>query len=157
DTEIEIRVGAGLTPDRPQLVDQRGNSPRFCPASAQRTPERDAPSGLTGRAVDEVCRYAGGWNPTLPTEFQKLNDGWDAEPNAPEPHVRVDDADLTLTFFLSPWSHTKIREYDRGEIIFRNCWRYRVGAPNDEGWYKGHCRFRCLAPEWGDFYEVTGG
>lgn len=49
-----------------------------------------------------------------------------------------------------------MRDYDRGEIVFRNCWRYRVGPPNDEGWYKGHCRFRCLAPEWGDFYEVTG-
>jgi len=119
-------------------------------------PERDRRFGITERAVVHGYRYAGSWKFTVPTEFQKLNEGWDAEPNVPEPHVHEDGAGLTLTFFLSPWSQTNIREYDRGEIDFRNCWRYRVGAPNDEGWYKGHCRFRCLAPEWGDFYEVTG-
>jgi hypothetical protein len=92
----------------------------------------------------------------LPTYFCKLNNGWDAEPNAPEPRVQVSDAGLSLTFFLSPYSQSKVREYDRGEISFPNCWRYRLGVPNDEGWYKGHCRFRCLAPDWGDFYQVGG-
>jgi hypothetical protein len=132
----------------------RGGSP--LPRLSTQNPGAHQRSGLAGRTAGQRSRYAGGWNLTLPTEFQKLNEGWDAEPNAPEPHVRVDDGDLTLTFFLNPWIHPNIRQYDRGEIVFRDCWRYRVGAPNDEGWYKGYCRFRCLAPEWGDFYEVTG-
>jgi hypothetical protein len=92
----------------------------------------------------------------VPTYFRKLNDGWDAEPNVPEPHVWFNDVVSTLTFFLSPYSQTDVRQYDRGEISFPNCWRYRLGAPNNEGWYRGQCRFRCLAPDWGDFYEVGG-
>src|SRR5580704_11013528 len=91
----------------------------------------------------------------LPTYFAKLNESWDAEPNAPEPHVRIDGTGLALTFFLSPSLNPRLRDYDRGELFFSNCWRYRVGPPGDEGWEKGHCRFRCLAPH-GDFYEVTG-
>ena len=27
---------------------------------------------------------------------------------------------------------------------------------NDEGWYRGQCRFSRLAPAWGEFYEVRG-
>jgi hypothetical protein len=100
--------------------------------------------------------YADGRNFTLATHFEKLNEDWDAESGAPEPSVRTDEFGLTLTFFLNPWLNPKFRLYDRGEIFFGNCWRYRLGYPNDEGWHRGHCRFRCWAPEWGDFYEVTG-
>ena len=92
----------------------------------------------------------------LGTYFKKLNEGWDAEPNAPEPEVQLDGTGLTITFFLNARLNPQFRDYDRGELFFPNCWRYRLGSPNDEGWYKGHCRFRCLAPEWGDFYEVSG-
>ena len=112
------------------------------------TPERDQRSGISAMLV------AG--TPALATYFKKLNEGWDAEPGAPEPHVRADEAGLTLTFFLNSQLNPQFRDYDRGELFFLNCWRYRLGHPNDEGWYKGHCRFRCLAPDWGDFYEVSG-
>jgi len=95
-------------------------------------------------------------NIALGTSFEKLNKDWDAESGAPEPNVRTGDSGLTLTFFLSSSLNPKFRDYDRGELFFPNCWRYRLGSPNDEGWDKGHCRFRCWAPEWGDFYEVTG-
>jgi hypothetical protein len=90
------------------------------------------------------------------TDFKKLNEGWDANPGAPEPCVQFDESGLTLTFSLNAQLNPQFRDYDRGELFFSNCWRYRLGYPNDEGWYKGHCRFRCLAPEWGDFYEVSG-
>jgi hypothetical protein len=97
-----------------------------------------------------------GRNIALETHFEKLNNVWGAESGAPDPKVRTDESGLTLTFFLGWSPNPKFRDYDRGEIFFSNCWRYRLGYPNDEGWYKGHCRFRCWAPEWGDFYEVTG-
>lgn len=92
----------------------------------------------------------------MATHFEKLNRGWDAKAGAPEPTVQMGESGLTLTFFLSSSLNPGIRDYDRGEIFFPKCWRYRLGYPNDEGWYKGHCRFRCWAPDWGDFYEVTG-
>jgi hypothetical protein len=92
----------------------------------------------------------------LRTHFEKLNEGWDAEGGAPEPKLHTDTSGLTLTFLLSSSLNPGFREYDRGEIFFPNCWRYRLGYPNDEGWEKGHCRFRCWAPLWGDFYEVSG-
>ena len=41
-------------------------------------------------------------------------------------------------------------------LTFHDCWRYRVGTVNDEGWYRGQCRFSGLAPAWGEFYEVRG-
>ena len=90
------------------------------------------------------------------TYFKKLHEDWDAQPGAPEPNVRTDEPGLTLTFFRNVSLNSKFRDYDRGEIFFPNCWRYRLGYPNDAGWYRGHCRFRCWAPAWGDFYEVTG-
>jgi hypothetical protein len=90
----------------------------------------------------------------LRTDFTKLNDGWNAEGGAPEPEVHRAESGLSLTFFLRP--DGKIRDYDRGELFFPNSWRYRLGPPDDEGWERGQCRFRCLAPQWGDFYEVTG-
>src|SRR5262245_37586192 len=41
----------------------------------------------------------------MPTEtsFRKLNENWNAEPNAPEPVVRVEQPDLILEFGLNPW------------------------------------------------------
>jgi hypothetical protein len=61
---------------------------------------------------------------------------------------------LRLTFFLRP--DENIRDYDRGELFFPNCWGYRLGPTSDEGWERGQCQFRCLATQWGDFYEVKG-
>jgi hypothetical protein len=92
----------------------------------------------------------------MPTNFTKLNDGWNAEPNAPMPAVRVDGKALVLTFDLNPWIFPAFKEGDRGEVSFTECWRYRLGATNDEGWYHGQCRFSRRAPDWGEFYEVEG-
>ena len=103
-----------------------------------------------------VLSRSGGRTFSLGTTFKKLNEDWDVEAGAPEPSVRTDESGLTLTFFLRSSLNSRLREYDRGEIFFPNCWRYRLGYPNDEGWDRGHCRFRCWAPAWGDFYEVTG-
>jgi len=88
------------------------------------------------------------------TEFTKLNEGWNAEGGAPYPEVHRDESGLRLAFFLRAGG--EIRDYDRGELLFPKCWRYRLGPTNDEGWERGQCRFRCLAPLWGDFYELTG-
>jgi len=90
------------------------------------------------------------------TSFAKLNENWNAEPNAPEPVVRVDGADLILEFGLNAWQFPQFSEGQRGYIRFRDTWRYRVGIVNDEGWDRGQCRFSSVAPAWGEFYEVSG-
>ena len=90
------------------------------------------------------------------TTFTKLNDGWNAEPNAPHPHVRRRNADLVLEFYMNPWQFPEYNEEDIGILTLTNCWRYRLGDTNDEGWYRGQCRFGKRAPRWGEFYEVEG-
>jgi hypothetical protein len=90
------------------------------------------------------------------TRFVKLNDGWNAEPNAPAPVVDRSGNDVVLEFRLNPFQCKKFSNGDRARLVFRNCWRYRLGGTNDEGWYLGQCRFSKVAPAWGEFYEVQG-
>ena len=90
------------------------------------------------------------------TRFVKLSDEWNAEPNAPAPVVARSGNDVILEFDLNPFQFRKFSEGDRGRLVFRNCWRYRLGGTNDEGWYLGQCRFSKTAPAWGEFYEVQG-
>lgn len=58
--------------------------------------------------------------------------------------------DLEVTFI------TNRDDEAQGKLTFSNCWRYRLGPTNDEGWWRKQCRFSLAAPEWGEFYEVTG-
>lgn len=92
----------------------------------------------------------------MSTFFNKLNDDWNAEPNAPEPSVRIEASDLVLEFTANSFVFPRFREDQRIRLRFENCRRYRLGPTNDEGWYRGQCRFSSLAPRWGEFYEVTG-
>lgn len=90
------------------------------------------------------------------THFKQLNNGWNAEPNAPEPAVRVQGREIILSFRMNPFKYPAFQEDDVGELHFSGCARYRLGPTNDEGWYRGQCRFSDVAPQWGEFYEVIG-
>jgi hypothetical protein len=92
----------------------------------------------------------------MATLFIKLNDDWNAEPNAPAPAVACSRNDVVLEFRLNAFQFRRFSKGDRGRLVFRNCWRYRLGGANDEGWYFGRCRFSKIAPAWGEFYEVQG-
>jgi hypothetical protein len=72
------------------------------------------------------------------------------------PKVRLEGTTLVLTFYLNPWAFPRFKLGDRGELMFPDCWRYRLGATNDEGWWRGQCRFSRRAPDWGEFYELEG-
>lgn len=87
--------------------------------------------------------------------FAKLNEGWNAEPNAPEPRVEVDTSSVWLTFFLNPWAYPAAEE-EMGSLVFHKCSMWRLGATNDEGWHAGQCRYSKVAPDWGEFYELLG-
>jgi len=70
--------------------------------------------------------------------------------------LRVRERTLILSFYLNPWIFPEFKLGDVGELTFSDCWRYRLGPTNDEGWWRGQCRFSRRAPEWGEFYEVAG-
>jgi hypothetical protein len=89
------------------------------------------------------------------TVFARLSVDWNAEPNAPHPTVRVEGSTLRLAFAVNPFVFP-FEQGARAEITFADCWRYRLGSPNDEGWYAGQCRFGRTASTWGEFYELTG-
>lgn len=90
------------------------------------------------------------------TRFTKLNEGWNAEPNAPEPRVMVVGSDVQLEFLLNEQEFPKLARFKGGRLIFKNATKYRMGRVNDEGSYRGQCRFSKRAPAWGEFYEVDG-
>jgi hypothetical protein len=85
--------------------------------------------------------------------FKKLNDGWNAEPNDPAENVVVYGNLVELSFALNPWEFDAA-EGSRATLNFSQCARWRLGRPNDEGWYRGQGRFETSSHSWGEFYEV---
>ena len=90
------------------------------------------------------------------TTFTKLNEGWNAEPNGHNPEITIEGSDLLFEFLLNDLMFPNYKTAEKGILRFSDCWRYRLGCTNDEGWYRGQCRFSRLAPAWGEFYEVHG-
>jgi hypothetical protein len=91
---------------------------------------------------------------SLVMRWTKLNTTFDAEPNAPDPRVTVDGDLVTVRFFLNPFIWADVQDGDEAELIFRRVLMYRLGATNDEGFYRGQCRFSSSGIKWGDFYEL---
>lgn len=87
--------------------------------------------------------------------FIHLNPDWNAEPNAPDSRVRVVGDKVELSFDLNPWAYTA-EEGERATLLFSVVSKWRLGSTNDEGWYRGQCRYSSIAPAWGEFYELTG-
>ena len=56
----------------------------------------------------------------------------------------------------NPYAYRQYEKVPEIAVCFANCSKYRVTSVNDEGWYSGQCRFSGLAPEWGEFYEISG-
>jgi hypothetical protein len=85
----------------------------------------------------------------------RLNVDWEAQPNAPNSEITLDDSVLTLRFWLNPWAY-RAKQWQRGVLTFDNCRTWRLEPTNDEGWWRGQCRYGMTAPQWGAFYEVSG-
>jgi len=90
------------------------------------------------------------------TEFYQINDGWNADPNAPSPSIEVRGEDLILRFLVNPFQFHDFERGDIGVLRFVRCERYRLGPTDDVGWHLRRCRFSKLAPKWGEFYLVRG-
>lgn len=89
------------------------------------------------------------------TTFTQLNHGWNAEPNSPGPLVEITSTTLRLSFFLTPFLFEACEE-EVAQLTFTGVRRWRLGPTNDEGWYRGQCRYGPLVPAWGEFYEIGG-
>ncbi|KQX32561.1 MULTISPECIES: hypothetical protein [Ensifer] len=87
--------------------------------------------------------------------FIQLNENWNADPNVPAVEVRAAGSLIQLCFRLALWGHPA-REDEIGYLTFGGCQAWRLGATNDEGWFRGQCRYSRLAPKWGEFYELVG-
>lgn len=90
------------------------------------------------------------------TTFRQLNEGWNAEPNAPGPKVEWHGNDLRVSFLMNAFEFPVYCADDLGVITFTDCARYRMGNLNDEAWCRGEGRFSGITHRWGEFYEVRG-
>ena len=91
----------------------------------------------------------------MSTEYKKLNIGWNADPNVPDPTVEIEGCAIRLTFLANAYEFAEYKEGDLLQLVFQGCSKYRLGSTNDEGWYMGQCRFGQKIP-WGEFYELSG-
>ena len=88
-------------------------------------------------------------------KFVRLNKDWNAEPNAPYPYLEITASNIKLSFYLNHFQYRQFNEGDIGILEFHNCLQYRMGAPNDEGFYiYEQSRYKQYGVEWGHFYLV---
>lgn len=84
----------------------------------------------------------------------KLNENWNAEPNVPEPQIDIEDNDLYLSFSLNHFTDKSLKKGQKGQLIFKDCYIYRLGSVNDEGFSMGQFRYGPEDMKWGGFYEL---
>lgn len=85
-------------------------------------------------------------------EYERLNNDWNAEPNAPDPKLSINDNSVTLDFYLNYEKFERFNEGDKGQLKFINCHSYSFNSMNDEGYFKGNFRYKDNELPWGDFY-----
>ena len=89
----------------------------------------------------------------------KLSEDYQSDPNIASPKVKIDRKELTLSFELNYFIFP-FKEGQFGKIVFNSCYSYRLGKPNDEGFYLDENdlwnkeNFPDL--EWNCFYEAQG-
>ena len=67
--------------------------------------------------------------------FIKINKGWNAEPNSPMPTIKIEGRTVILSFYLNAFIYDDYEEDDIGILEFYNCRQYRIGSPNEDGFY----------------------
>jgi len=88
--------------------------------------------------------------------IKKLNKNYESDPNIAEPIIRLNDNTLDLSFELNHIIFN-FKENQKGHIKFNSCEAFRVGGPNDEGFYlnDGFWNKKKIGEiEWNCFYEV---
>lgn len=87
--------------------------------------------------------------------FEQLNINWNAEPNAPELNITIDNTNVIIEFYINTFAYEGFSESQKAKITFYNCYQYRIGPPNDEGFYcYDQSRYKKYGVKWGEFYLV---
>lgn len=92
-------------------------------------------------------------------QLVKLNKDYQSDPNIANPRngIEINGQNLILSFELNPYIFN-FEEGEIGTIVFYDCYSYRVGSPNDEGFSLSdnelwnNKNFSYI--EWDCFYEV---
>ncbi|BDD03879.1 hypothetical protein [Aureibacter tunicatorum] len=87
-------------------------------------------------------------------KFEKINIDWSPEPNAPYQTLFKNSKNLELIFYLNPFIHKNINDDDIGIISFNNCFKFRLGKPNSDEFYRNQFRYNSKDLEFYDFYEL---
>ncbi len=88
--------------------------------------------------------------------FQHLNTDWNSEPNAPHVELTVEGKVLRLSFVLNPWAYNAKQGDAKGHWSFRTATAGDGMPLNVMRGFQGRAFIAEKAPEWGEFYEVTG-
>lgn len=72
----------------------------------------------------------------MQTSFLQLNEGWNAEPNAPSPVVEIQGTDLVLSYDVNAFQYPEFEEDEVALLRFVRSERSRLGPTNDKG-YRG--------------------
>jgi len=77
-------------------------------------------------------------------KFIKLNDNWNADPNAPYPTIEISGTDVIVSSYLNAVQFPQFVEgVDIGRLVFYNCLQYTLHPLNDEGFYVfGQSRYK---------------
>src|SRR6185436_16419692 len=93
-------------------------------------------------------------------KFKEIKLSFEAEPNIAFPNTRVLEKDVEVNYPLKD-------ENKKGVILFKDVLMYRVGSPNDEGFYgfgfqpnikndSIYSKKNFPTLEFGNFYQVEG-
>lgn len=70
--------------------------------------------------------------------------------------VKIFGANLRLSFYLNAFMYHQFNEGDIGAIKFKRCRQYRMGPPNEEGFFSyNQSRYKVYGVKWGEFYRVV--
>lgn len=86
--------------------------------------------------------------------YKILTIGWNADPETPELTIRAEKNILKLEFYLNNFLQTQFKENHKCSLIFHNCHKYYLGAPQTDIHQIGSGRFKAGELPFGEFYEI---
>lgn len=67
--------------------------------------------------------------------FTKLNNTYSPDPNGARPLINIYEKIVSIRFDLDSINYKQFTREQLGEITFTDCLMFRVGSPNDEGFF----------------------
>jgi hypothetical protein len=86
--------------------------------------------------------------------YTQITTDWNADPNAPEVQLTVNNNSVTLEFYLNYFLFDNFQEGDKAKLTFNQCYKYALNGMNDEGYFQQQYRYRDNELPWGEFYKL---